>query len=158
MPPLLEGSIYHYKSDDSVTVSPDHGQSSFLISPPSTNSLSLSIPSHNQTTPPRCSTPYRQHSSSPVVGHHPDNHIEVSSQCNASLTDYRVKDLELITKDREDLVSGEWLSDKHVCATNKLLAFPTINGLQDTVVLSELSRYRSGAQNFVQTINISWSH
>ena len=36
--------------------------------------------------------------------------------------------------------------------------YPTINGLQDTVVLAEGSKYRSGSKNFVQIMNISQSH
>ena len=57
-------------------------------------------------------------------------------------------------------MNGEWLSDEHVRAANKLLhlQFPTINGLQDPAILYERSRYQSGAQNFVQIINISQSH
>ena len=63
-------------------------------------------------------------------------------------------------QDRETLVNGEWLSDKHVNAANKLLQlqYPTINGLQDPVVLADACKYRSGARNFVQIINISQSH
>ena len=71
-----------------------------------------------------------------------------------------VKDLSLTDQDRETLVNGEWLSDKHVNAANKLLQlqYPTINGLQDPVVLADACKYRSGARNFVQIINISQSH
>ena len=84
--------------------------------------------------------------------------ICVSSLCSDdSFPNYWVKELE---ESRAELVNGEWLSDKHVRAANKLLhlQFPTINGLQDPIILYERSRYQSGVQNFVQIINISQSH
>ena len=45
-------------------------------------------------------------------------------------------------------------------ANNKLLQsqYPTINGLQDTVVLAAASKYCSGAKKFIQIMNISQSH
>ena len=163
-PPLLESSIYQYASeDDSVTVSSqsDHNHSisqspnSFMVSPPTAQSLSHSIPVQSPTTPLRCSTPISQHCNSP------NNPICVSSLCSDdSFPNYWVKELELTDKGRAEMVNGEWLSDEHVRAANKLLhlQFPTINGLQDPVILYERSRYQSGAQNFVQIINISQSH
>ena len=83
-----------------------------------------------------------------------------SGSDNSCSLSFWLKDLTLTNQDKEALVNGKWLSDKHVNAANKLLQsqYPTINGLQDTVVLAAASKYRSGAKHFVQIMNISQSH
>ena len=165
-PPLLEGSMIQYASeDDSVTITPHqkaifHSPNSFLVSPPSDQSLSLSVPAQGPNMPPRCSTPFNQQSKSPAGGHS-DNPISVSGGSGDSVfLGYWVKDLCLTDQDRESLVNGEWLNDKQVNAANELLRIkhPTINGLQDPLVLAYNCVYRSGSQRFVQIINIAQSH
>ena len=93
-------------------------------------------------------------------GHH-DSHISVSGGSGDSVfLSYWVKDLCLTDPDRESLVNGEWLNDKHVNAANELLQikYPTVNGLQDPLVLAYNCTYHSGSQRFVQIINIAQSH
>ena len=65
----------------------------------------------------------------------------------------------LTDQDRESLVKGEWL-DKIVNAANELLRikYPTINGLQDPLVLAYNWKFHSGSQRFVLIFNIAQSH
>ena len=102
-------------------------------------------------TPLRCSTQYAAS---------PDTPLSVSSGSdNSCLLSFWLKDLALTNQDKEALVNGKWLSDKHINAANKLLQsqYPTVNGLQDTIVAAS-SKYHSGAKNFVQIMNISQNH
>lgn len=152
-PALVEGSIYQYASEDESVAVSSSPPNPFLVPPPSD---SLSVPAQGPITPLRCSTPVcsQQRNS-------PGNPLSVSSGSDKSaLLSFWLKDLTLTNQDREALVNGKWLSDKHVNAANKLLQsqYPTINGLQDTVVLAAASKYRSGAKNFVQIMNIAQSH
>ncbi len=52
-----------------------------------------------------------------------------------TLAPYWIPGLELREDDKEILLSGKWLTDKHISATNKLLQkqHPQQNGLQDTI-------------------------
>ena len=163
-PPLLESSIYQYASeDDPVTVSSqtDHNHSisqspnSFMVSPPTAQSLSLSIPVQSPTTPLRCSTSISQHCNSP------NNPICASSLCsNDSFPNYWVKELELIDKGRAELVNGEWLSDELcVLLTNfsiynfqPLMAFRTLLSCMNALDISWVHK------TMFQIINISQSH
>lgn len=63
-------------------------------------------------------------------------------------------------QDKEVVCNGEWLSDKHVAAMNKILQrqFPMLHGLQDTLVLARYHKYDSQASKFVQVVNISNQH
>ena len=102
-----------------------------------TPSDSLSVPAQGPITPLRCSSPVcsQQRNS-------PNNPLSVSSGSDDSpLLSFWLKDLTLTNQDREALVNGKWLSDKHVNAVNKLLQsqYPTINRLQHTVVLAAAS-------------------
>ena len=66
----------------------------------------------------------------------------------------------LKNREKDILSTGEWLSDAHMEAVNKLLKeqYPQQNGLQDTLVLAELCRFKSSPTDFVQIVNISRSH
>ena len=73
---------------------------------------------------------------------------------------YWVQELGLKSEEKHILSTGEWLSDIHVAAANKLLKeqYPHQNGLQDTLALAELCRFRSSPTDFIQIVNISRSH
>ena len=68
--------------------------------------------------------------------------------------------LKLQEEDKEILYSGQWLTDKHISAVNRLLLkeYPEQNGLQNTVALFEGLPWKSKADNFIQIINVSRSH
>ena len=63
-------------------------------------------------------------------------------------------------KDQTTLLSGDWLSDKHINAAHKLMAqkFPSQHGLQDTLILDKCDLYRSSNEDFVQVINVAGKH
>lgn len=59
------------------------------------------------------------------------------------------------------LQDGEWLTDKHINAANKLLSkqFPKLNGFQDPCCLaSPVHPYKSGCCDFVQVVNFDNKH
>ena len=64
---------------------------------------------------------------------------------------YWVQSLDLCWTDESQLLNGEWLTDKHITAANKLLSkqYPSRNGLQDSLVLFENLRWTSDAADFV---------
>lgn len=70
------------------------------------------------------------------------------------------KDLALFTTDKDALMSGEWLTDKHINAAQSLLRkqFPSQNGLQDTLVLEHTGEYNSQSEDFVQVLHVSGNH
>lgn len=71
-----------------------------------------------------------------------------------------LKDLDLNNNDLQQLLHGDWLSDKHVRAVNKLLSqqFPTYNGFQDPLLLACSDKPCKSCDNFIQIINISNIH
>jgi hypothetical protein len=73
---------------------------------------------------------------------------------------YWVQELGLKIREKHVLSTGDWISDLHMQAANKLLKeqYPKQNGLQDTLVLAELCRFRSSPTDFIQIVNISRSH
>ena len=72
------------------------------------------------------------------------------------LAPFWLKDLELKDTDKDQLLNGEWLTDKHISAVSKHLQqqHPQPNGLQDSVVLASELQWKSNGTNFVQIINI----
>ena len=76
------------------------------------------------------------------------------------LAPFWLKDLELKDTDKDQLLNGEWLTDKHISAVSKLLQqqHPQQNGLQDSVVLASELQWESNSTNFVQIINICEQH
>ena len=71
-----------------------------------------------------------------------------------------MKDLALTSIDKRQLYNGDWLTDTHILALNKLLAakFPEQEGLQDPLMLSKCLRYSSGNQCFVQIVHVAGNH
>jgi len=71
-----------------------------------------------------------------------------------------LKDLELKDTNKDQLLNGEWLTNKHISAISKLLQqqHPQQNGLQDSVVLASELHWESNITNFVQIINICEQH
>ena len=69
-------------------------------------------------------------------------------------------ELGLTVSDLEQLVGGEWLTDKHINAVNKLFhkQFPSLNGFQDPITLASAYAYNSPSKNFIQIVNISNNH
>ena len=84
----------------------------------------------------------------------------VVDNCKDQPVEYWKKELKLTKKDQADILKGVWISDKHVCAINKLLLahFPKQNGLQDPLALAECLTYNSQNQRFIQIINVSRNH
>ena len=76
------------------------------------------------------------------------------------MSPYWLKGLELRDSDKVELLSGKWLTDKHISAVSKLLRkqHPQQNGLQDTLVLAVKLQWTSNCTNFVQIINICKQH
>lgn len=74
--------------------------------------------------------------------------------------EYWVQSLDLNWTDESQLRNGEWLTDKHITAANKLLRkqHPSQNGLKDPLILAEKRWWTSGADDFVQIINLSRQH
>lgn len=62
--------------------------------------------------------------------------------------------------DKRQLQEGEWLTDKHVNVFNNLVScqFPAQNGVQCPLLLSELLKYGSSNEDFVQIVNLSRQH
>ena len=111
----------------------------------------LSLPHHS----PRHSTP--------KLGTTPSDPIFIlENESGSAPADevYWVQELGLKSEEKHILSTGEWLSDIHVAAANKLLKeqYPHQNGLQDTLALAELCRFRSSPTDFIQIVNISRSH
>ena len=73
---------------------------------------------------------------------------------------YWLRDLQLTCQDRQQLSSGEWLTDKHIRAASNLLKsqYPQQNGLQDTLVLATQLTWNSTPLEFIQIINVSGQH
>lgn len=86
--------------------------------------------------------------------------IDIDNLKSTPLPSYWLPDLELEEEDKEILLSGQWLTDKHISAINTLLLkeYPEQNGLRNTVVLFEGLPWKSKADNFVQVINVSRNH
>ena len=87
--------------------------------------------------------------------------IELSSMSPSSiLPKYWVKNLGLKVSDKEELYSGEWLSDMHINAAQRCLRdqYPQKNGLQNTLMLNHKQIYNSGQCNLVQIVNVSDQH
>ena len=53
-------------------------------------------------------------------------------------------------------INGNWLTDKHINAVQKLLSkqFPAQNGLQDCLILEKCLRYTSDVHSFVQILHL----
>jgi hypothetical protein len=70
------------------------------------------------------------------------------------------KELALTDYDKQRLLSGDWLTDKHMNAVNKMLRneFPMQNGLQDTLTLEECNTYASCSVDFVQIAHVCGNH
>ena len=80
------------------------------------------------------------------------------------LVEFNEKSNQLLVKrsntDHKQMLKGEWLSDKHVNAANKILSrqFQRVIGFEDPLLLS-LSNYSPPkGEPFVQIINISNTH
>ena len=86
-----------------------------------------------------------------------ETYIPTSS---ATMRPYWMKDLKLREDGKEIILNGNWLTDKHISAMNKLLKkqHPQQNGLTDTICLSEQSRWNSNTNNYVQVVNVSGNH
>ena len=71
-----------------------------------------------------------------------------------------MQSLNLRWTDESQLLNGEWLTDIHITAANKLLRkqHPAQHGLQDPLILAEKHRWTSDAADFVQVINLSRQH
>ena len=65
---------------------------------------------------------------------------------------YWVKELRLKNREKDMLSTGEWLSDAHMEAANKVLKEQHLkqNGLQDTLVLAQIqsNQFRTDYQHF----------
>ena len=110
-----------------------------------------------QLLPKYHSTPTRGASApSPIVV----SESESGSRSTPAEQEYWIQELGLRNKERDILITGDWLNDLHVAAVNKLLKaqFPHQNGLQDTLALADLCRFQSSPTDFVQVVNISRSH
>ena len=92
----------------------------------------------------------------------PQNTAQCSSPTNISdspalptSNDWKTN-VALTLNDKEELISGQWLSDKCINAALHLLKsqFPSQNGLQDTLILEKYKKYSSSSNNFVQIIHI----
>ena len=68
-----------------------------------------------------------------------------------TMRSYWVQELGLKSQEKHVLSTGEWLSDLHMQAANKLLKEQQ-NGLQDTLPLAELCRFRSSSTDFIQIV------
>ena len=71
-----------------------------------------------------------------------------------------LKRLVLRDIDKDQLLNGAWLMDRHINAANKLLQkqHPHQNGLQDSIVLASELEWESNRTNFVQVINVCEQH
>ena len=80
---------------------------------------------------------------------------------NPTPVDYWLKEMSLTIADRNFIVDGKWLTDRHVNAASKLLhnQFPIYNGLHDPLFLAAPDLpYRSAYRNFIQILNIDNEH
>ncbi len=86
------------------------------------------------------------------------------SSCHDQLGDhfkYWLKDLRLTVIDQQQLLGGDWLTDKHINVAHQLLSqqFPTLNGLQDPLFLAMFDHpYKSSGKDFIQIVNITNQH
>lgn len=73
---------------------------------------------------------------------------------------YWIRNLDLRPADENQLLEGQWLTDKHVYAAGKLLTkqFPGQNGLQDTLVLNKKLLWSSNPTDFIQIVNLNNQH
>ena len=62
----------------------------------------------------------------------------------------------LTLNDKEELISGQWLSDKCINAALHLLKsqFPSQNGLQDTLILEKYKKYSSSSNKHSKSLGI----
>lgn len=113
----------------------------------------------NQTDDSKLSTCLNQSFEKQSGDNSPQNPIHVE-KCEEKPVKYWVKELGLHVEDKDIICNGDWLTDKHVNAMNKLLTdqFPVQEGLQDTLLLAFHSKYQSGVSNFVQVVNVSKQH
>ena len=83
-----------------------------------------------------------------------------STELDESIGRQWLPKLNLNASNRRILSSGQWLTDKHVRAALMCLAkqFPSINGLQDTLLLYEFQQYNSTTENMIQIINVNQNH
>ncbi len=74
-----------------------------------------------------------------------------------SPTLFWLHNLGLCPADEFDLMNGEWLTDNHVNAAQKLRKrhHPNQNGLEDPLMLS---KWQSKATQFVQIVNLGRAH
>ncbi len=90
------------------------------------------------------------------------SHQELGQTSNQrSLVRCALENLDLKDEDQQQLLLGDWLTDKHIRAVNKLLSrqFPTYNGFQDPLLLACPDKpYKSSSDNFIQIINITNIH
>ena len=79
--------------------------------------------------------------------------------CKLPPEPYWIQHLELREHDKELLTGGNWLTDKHINAFNKLLKqqCPMQNGLYDPLLIAKMTRHSETA-NFVQIINLDNLH
>ena len=89
-----------------------------------------------------------------------DNAIILSSKDTITDSTYWVEELGLKDSDKQEIIEGAWLNDRHINAGQKCLKrqFVEQAGLQDTLVLKELAVYKSSKENFIQILNVNASH
>ena len=113
-------------------------------------------------SPKACSTPSHRSSSLLQLGNTKQNAVDADKERKTKQTKVKpwIKTLHLNEIDKQELVSGDWLTDKHVNAVNVLLQkqHPTQMGLQDPLLLSEKQVWKSQPEDFVQVINICRKH
>ena len=73
---------------------------------------------------------------------------------------YWVKSLNLMEEDRNYLLTGQWLNDKHISAGMKLLKekYPEQNGLLSTQLLAKKLEWKANNIDFVQVVHVSGNH
>ena len=98
-----------------------------------------------------CNSPHSTQENEPSAPPAKRLKLDINTQANPLFND----------RDRTTLLSGGWLSDRHMNVTRKLMAqkFPSQHGLQDTLItLDKFDRYQSSNEKFVQLINVAGNH
>ena len=67
------------------------------------------------------------------------------------------KGIKLTVEDRDKILRGEWLNDNIITAFNVCLNFPTITGLQDTII-GETQQFETQNEEFVKVLHIGGNH
>ena len=89
------------------------------------------------------------------------NEGDISEPSSSKPVDWTVVGQHVLTEDDRDcLMSGEWLNDKHINAAQQLLKerYPIISGFQDTTLQLTRTYHIQKGKIFVQILHVNHNH